>query len=399
MLVKTIKLRILAYLVIVTFFSFVCYAILSSPQQSQRKPSVAIAPSVEVISTTSRNHSVTIAAQGLIVAPNKAISLIPQVSGIITITHQNFILGGFIPAGEPIVRIEQTDYTIALDEAQAKLTLAQASLTMEQGQQRLAKKEFKLNDNKFIDDGNNKSLALRVPQLKQAQARVQLAQSEVEKARVSLKRTNLTIPYDVRILSINTTIGELINQQTAVAVLVKANKRWLALKFKAKDIDRLSARTADKKGSFVNFYLNKQTYQGEVISLLADLVSSTKMAGAIVEIIPFLSPSTMDEDAKLESPLLIGTHISATIAAGTINDAYAIPIEALINNKQVFIVDSTQLLQSRPAKLQWQSKDKVIVDIKLNANDQIVTSQVFGIATGTKVNAIKRIELKKGTIL
>jgi hypothetical protein len=123
------------------------------------------------------------------------------------------------------------------------------------------------------------------------------------------------------------------------------------------------------------------------------------MAGAIVEIIPFLSPSTMDKNAKLESPLLIGTHISATIAAGTINDAYAIPIEALINNKQVFVVDSTQLLQLRPAKLQWQSKDKVIVDIKLNANDQIVTSQVFGIATGTKVNAIKRIEIKKGTLL
>lgn len=395
MLVKTFKLRMLTPLVIVTFFSFVCYAIFSSPEQSQRKPSVTIDPSVEVIPTISGNHSVTIAAQGLIVAPNKAISLIPQVSGVIAKIHPNFMLGGFIPAGEAIVKIEQTDYQIALDEAQAKLTLALASLTMEKGLQRLAKKEFKLNENKFIDDGENKSLALRVPQLKQAQAQVQLAQIDVEKAKLSLKRTHLTLPYDVRILSINTTIGELINQQTAVAVLVKAKKRWLALKFKAKNIDRLSARTSNEKGSFVNFYLNKQTYQGEVISLLADLVSSTKMGGAIVEV----TPSTTDENTKLKSPLLIGTHISATIAAGTIHDAYAIPIGALINNKQVLVVDSHQLLQSRPAKLQWQSKGKVIVDLQLKANDQIVTSQVFGIATGTKVNAIKRIELKNGTLL
>jgi RND family efflux transporter MFP subunit len=395
MLVKTFKLRMLAPLVIVTFFSFVCYAIFASPLQSQRKPSVTIAPSVEVIPTISENHSVTIAAQGLIVAPNKAISLIPQVSGVIAKAHPNFILGGFIPAGESIVKIEQTDYKIALDEAQAKLTLALASLTMEKGQQRLARKEFTLNENKFIDDGENKSLALRGPQLKQAQAQVQLAQIDVEKAQISLKRTNLTLPYDVRILSINTTIGELINQQTAVALLAKANKRWLALKFKAKDIARLSARTVDETGSLVNFYLNKQTYQGEVISLLADLVSSTKMAGAIVEV----TPSTSDGNSKFESPLLIGTHVSATIAAGSIDDAYAIPIGAMINNKQVLVVDSNQLLQSRPAKLQWQFKDKVIVELQLNANDQIVTSQVFGIATGTKVNAIKRIELTKGTLL
>jgi len=395
MLAKALKLRIVAPLVIITFFSFVCYAILASPEQSQRKPLVTIPPSVEVISTTSANHNVTIAAQGLIVAPNKAISLTPQVSGVIVKTHANFIVGGFIPAGESIARIEQTDYKIALDEAHAKLTLAMASLAMEQGKQRLAKKEFKLNDNKFIDDGENKALALRVPQLKQAQAQVQLAKIDVEKATISLKRTNLSLPYDVRILLINTTIGELINEQTTIAVLAKANKRWLALKFKAKDIDRLTAKTADKKGSFVSFYFNKQTYNGEVISLLADLVSSTKMAGAIVEIIP----STADKNSELESSLLIGTHVSATIAAGAINGAYAIPMSALINMKQVFVVDLNQLLQSRAAKVLWQSKDNVIVDLQLNTNDKIVTSQVFGIATGTKVNPIERIEPKEETLL
>jgi len=381
MLAKIIKLRILTPLFIVTFFSFVCYAIFISPPQNHRKSAITVEPTVEIISTTPANHNVSITAQGVITAQNKEIRLAPQVSGVIVKTHKNFIVGGLIPAGDSIIKIESIDYLIALEQAQAKLALAMASLAIEQGQQRLAKKEFELNGAKFVDDGKNKTLALRTPQLKQAQAQVQLAKSDVEKANIALRRTNLKLPYDVRVLSVNKTTAELVNQQTPVAVLAKANERWLALKFKAKNIDRLTAKTTDKVGSLVQFSLNNQTYQGEVISLLANLVNATKMSGAVIKV----NNLTTAESEEVNNSLLIGAHISATIAAGIINDAYAIPRESFINNRSVFVVDKNRLLQSRPAILKWQSKDKVIVDVELEINDKIVTSQVFGIATGSKV--------------
>jgi len=386
---KSPSLRFLTPFVIVTFFSLVCYAIFASPPQSHRKPAKTIAPSVEVITTSPANHNITISAQGLITAPNKALSLIPQVPGVIVKTHQNFIPGGLIPAGDIILQIEQTDFKILLSEALAKLALAKASLTIEQGQQRLAKREFSLNDTFFVDDGENKALALRMPQLKQAQAQVQLAQNAVEKAHISLQRTNLTLPYDARVLSINSTTGELINQQKPVAVLTKENERWLELKFAANNIDRVTARTLKNKGSLVTFSLNNKEYQGEVISLLADLVNSTRMSGAIVDVKNF----KQKPGEKRNSSLLIGTHISASITAGKINNAYAIPREALINNKHVYVVDKHKLLRSRKAILKWQSDEKVIVDIKLEANDQVITSKVFGIVAGTKVKSIKQVNL------
>ena len=259
------------------------------------------------------------------------------------------------------------------------------------GQQRLAKREFSLNDTLFVDDGENKALALRMPQLKQAQAQVQLAKNAVEKANISLQRTNLTLPYDARVLSITNTTGELIPQLNPVAVLTKANERWLELKFSAKNIDRVTPRTLKNKGSLVTFSLNNKEYQGEVISLLDDLVKSTRMSGAIVEVNNLKQKS----GKKLNSSLLIGAHISASITAGNINNAYKIPRAALINNKHVFVVDKHQRLASRKAILKWQSEDKVIVDITLEANDQIITSQVFGIVAGTKVNAIKHVNVNQ----
>ncbi len=389
MLLRVINLGILSAVCFIMLFSLALYAIFSSPPQSARAQVIRIAPSVEVITANALDHPVTITAQGLVIAPNKAISLTPQVSGLIIKTHQQFILGGLIPAGDSIIQIEQTDFKIGLNEAEAKLSLAIASLSMEQGQQRLAKKEFELNDRKFVDDGENKALALRAPQLKQAKAQVQLAKNAVTKAEISLQRTNLVLPYDARVLSITATVGEFINQQQAIAVLTKANERWLALKFPAKFIDRLTIRTPEKEGSLVSFHSNNQAYQGEVISLLADLVSATKLSGAIVNVKKL--KQTTGEDFK--SSLLIGTHISATITAGVINNGYAIPREALINNNHVYVVDKNQHLQSRVTTLKWESKHKAIVAINLEEHDKIITGQVFGLITGTKVKAIEQVNL------
>jgi multidrug efflux pump subunit AcrA (membrane-fusion protein) len=388
------NLRILSSLALITFFTFTCYAIFSSPPQSDRKPPNKIDPSVEVIKTEQTDHQVTISAQGLITASNKTITLASQVSGVIAKTHSNFIPGGLIPAGEVIVQIDQTDFEIALSDAQAKLILAKESLKLEQGQQRLAKREFALNNNMFVDDGENKALALRVPQLRKVQAQVLLAQNDVKKAEVSLQRTRLILSYDSRVLSVFKTQGELTNQQTSVGVLTKANEHWLELKFRAKNMGRLVTRTTESSGALVTFNINNKRYHGEVISLLADLVNATKMSGVIVEI----NMRSLIESEAANSALLIGTYISATIAAGTIHNAYAIPRESLINNQGVFVVDKNRLLQSRPATLKWESKDSAIVDIELEMDDQVITSQVFGIAVGTKVNAINKVKTNKGIV-
>jgi hypothetical protein len=91
MLAKILSLRIISPFFIITFFSLICYAIFASPPQSKRNTVKLINPSVGIVTTKAMDHPVTIAAQGLIIAPHRAISLIPQVSGLIVNTQQNFI--------------------------------------------------------------------------------------------------------------------------------------------------------------------------------------------------------------------------------------------------------------------------------------------------------------------
>ena len=382
MMNKWLKSQVLIPLILTCGFITVSYAIVSSPPQSKRKTPEYIEPVVEVITSTNASYDVNIKAQGLIKPAQKQVNLASLVSGKVVSVHRNFIPGGFIPAGETILQIETADYELALKDAEAKTAVAQASLVLEKGQQRLAKKQLELSKSTYSIDGNNDALALalRKPQLKQAKAEFALTQNDVEKARLALERTRLTLPFDALVLEANSTNGEAITQGNTAGVFARANKYWLELKVQQKHLHRLHARTLTRNGSLVSFKANGYRYRGEVISLRTNLVSTTRMGGVIVEVVkPFSSnhPS-----------LIIDSHVSATVQAGTIKNALKLPRNALINDQQIFVVDSANKLQVRDIKIQWEMNDNTIVQASLAPDDRVVVSRIFGIAPGSIVNPV-----------
>lgn len=382
-------------LLIALLFVLVCWWLIYTPPKTQRTAPVYIKPSVEVITAQPQTLPISIDATGSIIAPQKPISLRLQVSGVIKSTHESFIEGGVIPADQTIIQIASIDYALNQEEALAKVAFAKAELAIEEGKQRLAKKEFELSDNLLIDDGENKALALRKPYLEIARANLALAKLEEQKARLALSRTQLSLPFDVRVLNVASVEGEYVDSNQLVGSIIPANERWLELKFQSKHRDRLVARSQTTPGSQVSFNFNNRTYHGEIISLKADLIANTRLSGAIVK----LENEQFEKQGSLfNHSIPIGTHITASVDAGSVSNVYSIPQEAYVDNQYVFILDAENRLQKRMANITWKTGQEVLVSIALNPQEKIVTSQIFGLSVGTEVTPVQRVAKMTGGV-
>ena len=82
--------------------------------------------------------------------------------------------------------IDQRDYQLAVNQAQATLAQAQVALQTEQQQAQIALEEWRLLE--MADKGEPDPLVLREPQLQRERANLAAAQAGLEKAELNLQR-------------------------------------------------------------------------------------------------------------------------------------------------------------------------------------------------------------------
>ncbi|MFW5920243.1 MAG: hypothetical protein ACOCUS_00285, partial [Polyangiales bacterium] len=133
---------------------------------------------VEVTEVRAGRHDVRVHAQGTVI-PARRITLQPQVGGRVRWQHEQLMPGGKLDEGERILRIDASDYSLAVESNRAEIARAQLELELEESRQQIAEREWKL----FGDEdepstpprtegsadagtrGGGRSLALREPQV------------------------------------------------------------------------------------------------------------------------------------------------------------------------------------------------------------------------------------------
>ncbi|TYB84235.1 MAG: hypothetical protein FXF54_12305, partial [Kosmotoga sp.] len=129
--------RLLSFILIVLIIGAggygVKYFLSSRPMPKMSKPEKII-PSVTVKNIKPSEHQVSISAYGNVKIKN-AVEIKSQVSGIVTYVSDNLDLGEFVEEGNILVKIEKTDYEIALEKSLSALKQAQSNLALEKGKQ------------------------------------------------------------------------------------------------------------------------------------------------------------------------------------------------------------------------------------------------------------------------
>ncbi len=99
------------------------------------------APLVEVEKVLKRDIEMLIYGYGTVQAKVES-EVVPQVSGKVVEVSENFKDGGFITAGEVLIKIDPRDYELSVQRAQAQVAEAQVSLELELAEAEVSRQEW-----------------------------------------------------------------------------------------------------------------------------------------------------------------------------------------------------------------------------------------------------------------
>ncbi|MCB1923466.1 MAG: efflux RND transporter periplasmic adaptor subunit [Gammaproteobacteria bacterium] len=368
--------RLALFLLIAGGFAFAVWQLLETAPKSSRERPPAPKALVDVVATRAERHAVELHAAGTVSSAYE-LEIRPQVGGRIARLHPEFEPGGRIVAGETIVEIDAADYRIALAAAEAEVAKARATVTLEQGRRVVAREELDSLKGSLQIDATSQALALRKPQLRQVEADLATAENRVRQAQLDLERTTFSLPYDVLVLERARVAGEVVAARELVGRVTRADRYWLDLRTQPDQISRLRVANAQTPGARVSLRHNGDIIHGQLVRIRADLADDSRLAGLIAEI-------PVDDATRMQ--LLLGSYVEASIDAGFIDGAIAVPRRAVGDNARVWVVDADDTLQIRQADVLWESAQQLLLSPStLQAGDRIIVSRVSGLVPGANV--------------
>jgi len=361
-------------LVVLAVGAFGAAYVKSTVPKARKRPPVQQAVLVQVASLQPATERVVLTAMGNVI-PAREMVLESRVAGEIVEISPELTEGGFLEAGQAVLRIDPQDYQLALQQKQSAVTSAEYALKLELGHQDVAKREWELLNQGRPADPLDLELALRKPHLEKARADLAAAQAELKQARLNLGRTQVTAPFNAIVRSENVEVGSQVAVQEKLAELIGTDAYWVRASV---PVDRLSwiriPRQAGDLGTPARvFYGDGQHIEGRVIKLLGDLETEGRMARILIEVNDPLGLKTPDQQAP---PLLIGEYVRVEIEGRELENVYRIPRSALRDNERIWIADGDSRLEIRTVETLWRDRDTVLVRDGLSAGERLVISDL-----------------------
>lgn len=353
------------------------------PTPAPVAPTPAAPPSVSILLAEPQTHTLNIQSQGT-VSPKREIELIAEVGGRITFGADSFVDGGFVAKDQTLVQIDPRDYELALIQAQARVKDAEQLLATERGRARQAKREWRDLGNSEAND-----LFLRRPQLASAEAQLQSAQADRDKAKLNLERTRITLPFDGRIRATHVDLGQYVTPGTPIAQVFDTSVAEIRLPL------------TDRQAALINLPLGTQAlveeqaprvtingtiggtqyqWQGQIVRTDASIDTRSRLFYAVAEV---NAPFAASESNPV--PLLIGLFVEAHISGRPLDDVIELPKSALFKRNHIYTLDDSNQVHLQRVQLLHSTKDRVWVRGELPAGTPVVLNGQSNLTEGLVV--------------
>ena len=333
----------------------------------ERIPPQRRATPVQVQTVAQSQARTVIAAMGT-VAPSREVTLKARVSGEVMSVDSQFVPGGRIAKDAVLLSLDSADHQVAVRKAQSALEDARAALAIEQGSQVIAREALRLLSESSPDIVGQTDLALRKPQLQQAQAAVASAEADLSKAHLDLERTVVRAPFNALIIERNVNVGTYVGAQDSLATIVGTDEFWVEAMV---PLDRLSLIDSNSSGGCPAQIRSQSgaVWQGYVVRIAGKLNPTSRMATVIVSVAEPLAPRP-DLSA---SQLMIDDYVFVDIAGRSLTDVIELPRSALQDGNTVWVCDNNTL-DIRSVTLAWKSADQVYIQSGLASGEQVILS-------------------------
>lgn len=300
----------------------------------ETKDNQDIAPLVQVMPLVASPASFRIASQGT-VRPRTETVLSAEVSGAIVSISPKFIAGGVFAKGEELLRIDPTNYVVAVDQARA--TLAQRQIEYD-GASKLRSQGYRAES-----------------EYASAAAALAAAKADVVKAERNLERTRISLPYDGMVRAKEADLGQYVNPGTRLGVTFATDYAEVRLPLTDQDLAFIElpgaadiAKSGSAEGPVVDLTAmqkgRRAHWNARIVRTEGVVDEKNRVTYAVARI---ADPYDLQGNSGHESPLPMGTFVAASIEGTTMENVIRVPRSAVRGNNQLMFVDDDNRLRIR----------------------------------------------------
>lgn len=306
--------------------------------------------------------------------PRTEIDLVPEVGGKVVYVSPNFIEGGIIRKGETLFRIEDSDYKINVIRAQASIAQAEQVLIREKAEGEIARVDYE-----ELGRGEASALALRKPQQAQAEASLLAARAELEAAQLQLKRTAVRAPFDGRVRTKSSDIGQFVSPGRNLGRIFSTDIVEVRLPLTDSDLSKMDlpiAYVAKDRASAPNVVLSAtiagktRRWSGKIMRTDSTYDTQTRALFAIAEVFDPYGAGASENGI----PLPPGLFVDAAIKGKTFESVIVLPRDGLRPDDEVYVVDDKGQVDIRVAEVLDTNSQNAFLLSGVNAGDLVVLS-------------------------
>ncbi|GAB3370947.1 efflux RND transporter periplasmic adaptor subunit [Spongiibacter taiwanensis] len=338
---------------------------------------------VEVVEVKKQSQRLWLHSQGT-VSPRTQTKMMTEVAGKVVSVSSAFETGALVNEGEVLLRIDDRDYQARLKRAEATVAAARSHLSQEKGRAAVAKKDMEDYPRKHVSE-EARQLALRLPQIQDAQAQLDAAVADMDKARLDLERCTIKAPYQGIIKSRDIDLGQYLAVAAPIGEMFAVDSAEVRLPMAADKLDYLPGENIgraqpprvlpvileDEQG---------QTWQAEIVRSEQVLDERSRVLFLVARI---SNPYGLGQSAA--RPLRVGTFVSARIQGRTIDDVVVLPRKILRTGNTVWRLTEEDRLKEQPVTMISTQDDQLIVTDGLEEGQRVVLAALPNATAGTLV--------------
>ena len=361
--------RILVGVVILALAVIVAFVMTSMKSPPPKKERVELDPLVDVIVLEHMTTSFEIHSQGT-VRPRTETVLSAEVSGTIVSISPKFVAGGFFQSGEVLLRIDPTNYEVALEQADA--LVAQRTIEHE-GAKKLRSQGYRAES-----------------ELASATAALAAAKAERTRAKRNLERTSIRLPYDGMVRAKETDLGQFVNSGTRLGVVFATDYAEIRLPLTDMDLAYVDlpgaveiAESGGADGPAVTF---SATQKGKPVEWAARIVRTegvvdekSRVTYAVARV---ADPYQLHGDGN---SMPMGTFVAATIHGAVAENIIRVPRRVVRGSDELVFVDSENKLDIRNVQIVRSDADYAYLSSGAEPGERVVITVLETAINGLKV--------------
>jgi RND family efflux transporter MFP subunit len=249
-------------------------------------------------------------------------------------------------------------------------------------------------------------LTLREPQIEQARAELVAAKARLENARLNLRRTHISVPFDGRILEESVDVGQSLRAGQAVATMYGSDSVEIAVPLEdaelawidvpqngyresgqksaknSRNTSRNTSGTETKAEVMAEFAAAQHRWTGRVVRAEGQIDTTSRMVHVVVEVD---EPFTLTDGRP---PLVPGMFVDVEIHGRILEDVVPLPRHLIHEDDHVWIALNDQL-SIRPVHIARLDQRFAYITSGLDNGDLVIISALEIAADGMRIQAVQ----------